>query len=230
MILLHQVHSLRSGAGPEFEELTRDRLLPLSASETARFAFYAVPTGAAIHQDEVITMIALKDGDALGRFSERVRTGDLANTGNQLAALRTDVATRLLKPLDYDPSQLRIEDIPASVRLKPAVSYMHDFVPPVIGQNHAYVDMMRERYMALTETELSGVVLRLSWETVWGGGPVPEMFNLSEIRSPSALLQLVGKEIPGEYKQIGSWMWDALGVRDRWTTRLLRSATWSPIV
>jgi hypothetical protein len=43
-------------------------------------------------------------------------------------------------------------------------------------------------------------------------------------------LQLVGKEIPGEYKQIGSWMWDALAVRDRWTTRLLRSATWSPIV
>jgi hypothetical protein len=142
----------------------------------------------------------------LDRFSGRVREGDLTNTVNRLAALRTDVATRLLKPLDYDPAQLRIEDIPASLSSKPAVSYMHDFVPPVIGQNRAYVDMMREHYMALTETELSGVVLRYSWETVWGGGPVPEMFNLSEIRSPTALLQLVGKEIPGEYKQIGSWM------------------------
>ena len=159
-----------------------------------------------------------------------MREGNLTDTVNRLASLRTDVATRLLKPLDYDPAQLRIEDIPASLSTKPAVSYMHDFVPPVIGQNRAYVDMMRDHYMALTETELSGVVLRFSWETVWGGGPVPEMFNLSEIRSPSALLQLVGKEIPGEYKQIGSWMWDALSVRDRWTTRLVRSATWSPIV
>jgi hypothetical protein len=229
MILLHQVHSLRPGAGPEFEEITRDQLLPLTASGTSRFAFYAVPTGVALHQDEVITMIALEDGSALGRFSERVRSGDLTNTANRLAMLRTDVATRLLKPLDYDPSQLRLEDIPSASNHKPSVSYMHDFVPPVIGQNRAYVDMMREHYMALTETELSGVVLRYSWETVWGGGPVPEMFNLSEIRSPGALLQLVGKEIPGEYKQIGSWMWDALSVRDRWTTRLLRSATWSPI-
>ena len=229
MILLHQVHLLKPDTATAFEELTRDRLLSQIASETARFAFYAVPTGAAIHQDEVITMIALEDGRALGEFSERVREGDLTGTVSQLASLQTDVTTRLLKPLDYDPAKLRLEDIPVSLTTKPAVSYMHDFVPPVIGQNMAYVDMMRERYMALTETELSGVVLRYSWETVWGGGPVPEMFNLSEIRSPNALLQLVGKEIPGEYKQIGSWMWDALGVRDRWTTRLLRSATWSPI-
>ena len=69
MILLHQVHSLRPGAAAEFEEVTRDQLLPLVASETARFAFYAVPTGAAIHQDEAITMIALEDGQALGGFS-----------------------------------------------------------------------------------------------------------------------------------------------------------------
>jgi hypothetical protein len=174
-------------------------------------------------------MIALEDGNALSDFSERVREGDLTSTINRLTLLRTDVATRLLKPLDYDPAQLRLEDVPTSLSTKPAVSYMHDFVAPVIGQNRAYADMMREHYMALTETELSGVVLRYSWETAWGGGPMPEMFNLSEIRSPSALLQLIGNEIPGEYKQIGSWMWDALAVRDRWTTRLLRSAIWSPI-
>ena len=24
-------------------------------------------------------------------------------------------------------------------------------------------------------------------------------------------------------------MWEGLGVRDRWTTRLVRSATWSPV-
>ena len=33
MILLHQVHSLRPGAAAEFEEVNRDQLLPLVASE-----------------------------------------------------------------------------------------------------------------------------------------------------------------------------------------------------
>jgi hypothetical protein len=229
MILLHQVHSLIDGAAVEFERQARDEWLPGLASDEARFAFYAVPTGAAARQDEAITMVAFADGGALGRFSERVRTGDLSPLAVSQALLRTGVATRMLKALDYDPSGLTVADIPVEPRERPPVAYMHDFVPPANGQNRAYVDMMRERYMALTETELSGVVLRMSWETVWGGGPVPEMFNLSEIRSPEALLQLVGKEIPIEYKQMGTWMWEALAVRDRWTTRLVRSVPWSPI-
>ncbi len=107
--------------------------------------------------------------------------------------------------------------------------YMHDFVPPVTGQMQAYVDMMRARYMALSEQALSSVVLRASWQTLGGGGPMPEMFNLSEIRDPDALVNLLAYEIPREHKEMGTWMWDALATRDRWTTRLLRSVSWSPV-
>jgi hypothetical protein len=229
MIIVHQIHSLVDGAADEFERQSRDEWLPRLADDESRFAFYAMPTGAAVRQDEVITMIACSDSGALGRLSDRVRTGDLGPLASSQALLRTGVATRILKPLDYDPSGLTMADIPAQACDRPPVAYMHDFVPPVIGQNRAYCDMMRERYMSLSETELSGVVLRMSWETAWGGGPVPEMFNLSEIRSPEALLQLVGREIPIGYKQMGTWMWEALAVRDRWTTRLVRSARWSPV-
>jgi hypothetical protein len=106
---------------------------------------------------------------------------------------------------------------------------MHDFVPPVIGQMTAYIDLMRERYMALSSEDLSGVVLRASWRTVSGGGPMPEMFNLSQIRDIDALVSLIAHEVPREYKKMGTWMWEALATRDRWTTRLVRSATWSPV-
>jgi hypothetical protein len=106
---------------------------------------------------------------------------------------------------------------------------MHDFVPPVTGQMRGYIDMMRERYMALSSQELSGVVLRTSWQTVSGGGRMPEMFNLSEIRDVDALVGLIAHEISREYKQMGTWMWEALATRDQWTTRLARSATWSPV-
>ena len=106
---------------------------------------------------------------------------------------------------------------------------MHDFVPPVPGQMRGYVQMMRDRYMALTEKDLSGVVLAASWQTVAGGGPLPEMFNLSEIRSADMLNALLVHEIPREQKAMGTWMWEGLAVRDEWTTRLVRCAAWSPL-
>jgi hypothetical protein len=200
----------------------------LASSDDTRLAWFALPTGGAINSNDAVTMIALRDGQALERYGDRLRSGDLAAPAGELAQLRTRVQTRLLKPLDYDPSKLDFDSIPVEPVSHPPVVYMHDFVPPVIGQNRAYGDMMRARYMALSEKELSGVVLRYSWETVAGGGPAPEMFNLSEVLDVDALLTLLTVEIPAEYKQMGTWMWEGLAVRDRWTTRLLRCSEWSP--
>lgn len=137
--------------------------------------------------------------------------------------------TRLLRPIDYDPWMAAKTEIPDSPLEGECATYMHDFVPPVTGQMIGYIDMMRERYMALTEKELSGVVLRTSWQTVAGGGPIPEMFNLSEIRDVGALVTLITNDVPREFKAMGTWMWEALATRDQWTTRLARSATWSPV-
>ena len=55
------------------------------------------------------------------------------------------------------------------------------------------------------------------------------MFNLSQIIDLDALVTLIAHEIPREYKKMGTWMWEALAARDQWTTRLARSATWSPV-
>jgi hypothetical protein len=233
MIILHQIHKLRPGASVRgnFESLIRDEWLPqLAAGDDARLTWYAEPTGAAVHGEEVATMTAVRDGAALDRLAASLREGDLAGLAGKLAELRTGVEVRLLKPLDYDPSQLAFESIPTEPASHPIAVYMHDFVPPVIGQNRGYGDMMRERYMALTDKELSGVVLRYSWETVAGGGPIPEMFNLSQILDVEALFRLLAIEIPAEYKKMGSWMWEGLAVRDRWTTRLYRCSSWSPVV
>jgi hypothetical protein len=150
-------------------------------------------------------------------------------TTRALRDQRNGVQTRLLRPIDYDPWTAADTAIPDGPREGKSVAYMHDFVPPVTGQMRGYIDMMRERYMALSSQELSGVVLRTSWQTVSGGGRMPEMFNLSEIRDVDALVALIAHEIPREYKQMGTWMWEALATRDQWTTRLARSATWSPV-
>jgi hypothetical protein len=40
---------------------------------------------------------------------------------------------------------------------------------------------------------------------------------------------LFTKDLPKEIKAPGGWMNDALRVRDDWESRLLRTATWSPL-
>ena len=56
--------------------------------------------------------------------------------------------------------------------------HLHGGVPAVTGRMRDDVDSVRERCMALTDEEVSGVALRASWEMVRGGGPLPQMFNL----------------------------------------------------
>lgn len=46
--------------------------------------------------------------------------------------------------------------------------------------------------------------------------------------SNQVLLRLVETGTPPELKQPGAFMHDALQVRDRWESRLLRASAWSP--
>jgi hypothetical protein len=227
MLFLHQIHEVAPGGEPELERFVRDEWLPtVNAHDGCRFAWFGTTTSAARFADEAITIVAFDDMAAFQRFAEVERESAVTRS---LRALRNDVQTRLLRPIDYDPWTAGIGTIPDGPVEGEIVTYMHDFVPPATGQMRAYVDMMRERYMALSSQALSGVVLRTSWQTVSGGGRMPEMFNLSEIRDVDALVALIAHEIPRDYKQMGTWMWEALATRDQWTTRLARSATWSPV-
>jgi len=46
---------------------------------------------------------------------------------------------------------------------------------------------------------------------------------------PERLPGLFTRELPPHVKGPGTWMHDALEVRDDWESRLLRSASWSPL-
>jgi hypothetical protein len=43
------------------------------------------------------------------------------------------------------------------------------------------------------------------------------------------VLGLLTLEVPPELQKPGTWMHDALGLRDRWQSRLLRTMRWSPL-
>ena len=227
MMYLHQIHEVPPGTEDTFEAFVRDEWLPaVNANDGAHFTWFGRSTSSARFAQESITIVAFDDMTSFEAFAAVERGSAVTQV---LRDRRIGVQTRLLRPIDYDPWTTADTQIPEGPQEGKPVIYMHDFVPPVTGQMRGYVDMMRERYMALTEKDLSGVVLRASWQTVAGGGPMPEMFNLSEILDLDALVALIAHEIPREYKAMGSWMWEALATRDQWTTRLARSATWSPV-
>jgi hypothetical protein len=230
MLYVHQLMTAPISGRAAVDTFLRDEWLPAVArADGARLAWVAYGLDGSVAPDDVCMLTAVRDAAALERLGDRLQSGDLAAPAGELAGMVRSQRVRMLKPLRYNKFDHAIESIPTEPQAGPTAAYMHDFVAPVPGRNRAYEDLMAERYMNLSDDALSQVVLRASYETAAGGGPQPEHFNLSEIRSSEALVQLLVYEIPKEHKQMGTWMWEGLGVRDRWTTRLVRCATWSPV-
>jgi hypothetical protein len=230
MLYVHQLWTAPPSKRPEADAMLREEWLPAVArDEGTRLAWVAYGVDGSVGPDDICMLTAVRDAAALERYGERVCSGDLAAPARRLAGLVTAQRIRMLKPLRYDFFDHEIDSIPTEPQPGRTVAYMHDFVPPIAGKNRAYEQLMAERYTKLSDAALSDIVLRASYETVAGGGPQPEHFNLSEIRSIDALVKLLVYEIPKEHKQMGTWMWEGLGVRDRWTTRLVRCAPWSPL-
>ena len=55
-----------------------------------------------------------------------------------------------------------------------------------------------------------------------------ELVLMQKVLDDERLARLLTTEIPAERRAPGTWMHDALDVRDRWESRLLRTASWSP--
>ena len=50
-----------------------------------------------------------------------------------------------------------------------------------------------------------------------------------KVVEPQRITGLLITEVPPEYRAPGTWMHDALRVRDDWESRLLRTSRWSPL-
>jgi hypothetical protein len=65
-------------------------------------------------------------------------------------------------------------------------------------------------------------------EDDFGTGRRREIVLWQRVADQQALLRLFTTAVPAQLKAPASWMHDALEVRDQWTSRLLRTANWSP--
>ncbi len=230
MFFVHEVHSLTNGSADAFEATLRDRWMPALAREDGTRLVWCVRSmPGAIAAPELITLTAVADGAALERLGERVRTGDLRDDAEALAAGRRRVTRRIYAPLElFNPLQLDLDAFSGEPGDGPSEMYIHDFVPPRIGKQRAYEAAMRDAFLRMIEQEGIPIVIWAGLETVAGGGSVPESLMISHIQTPAAAMNLFWHANPREAIQPGTWLYEALQVRDTWRSRLVRSVAWSP--
>jgi hypothetical protein len=232
MLFLHEVHTVAGRHEDEFEAAFRDAWMPtLARDDDARLLYFlrlAHGTGRAYH---LVTITALRDGAAYERLVTRVQRGDLRDWAADVDLLRHEVTGKLLVPVDWSPMQdLDLTTIAADGREHEPALYMEDSAWPYEGSLDRYLDKARTHYAPSLEqrTERSLLTLLGVFQAALGSPRRREVVLWQRVDFPERLPGLFTHELPAHVKGPGTWMHDALEVRDDWESRLLRSTTWSP--
>jgi hypothetical protein len=234
LLLLHELHEVVGEAEDAFEAAYRDRFMPaLAEADDARllyFLHHAVGTGPSYN---VVTITAVRDAVAWGRLAQRVEAGDLRDWATGLDDVRHDVRAKSLVPLPWSPLQdMALGDVPTDGREHALALFMEDTVWPYEGGLEEYIDAAGAHYAVEMEErkQEGGALLQIeaSFRTSFGSHLRREVVLWQKVTNPKGLLGLLTREIPARFKQPGLWMHDAFAVRDRWESKLLRTASWSP--
>jgi len=234
MLYLHEVHEVAGAREAEFEEAFRRGWMPaLARGDGARllyFLHHAHGTGVSYN---VVTVTALRDGAAWDRLRERVHDGDLREWAERVDALRHDATAKMLLPLPWSPLQeIDLGALPTDGREHEPSLFMEDTVWPFEGKLEEYVAASGSHYaVEMKQRSKEGRALlevQASFRTAFGSHRRREVVLWQKVMRPEGLVPLLGREVPDEFKRPGSWMHDALSLRDRWQSRLLRTAPWSP--
>ena len=233
---LREMHEVRGREEDGFEEALRTRWAPALAREgEAALLYFAKQAHGAGPSYRVVTITALRDAAAWPRLAERVDRGDLKPEAELLDGLRHDVSAKLLVPLPWSPLQeIDIEAVPGSDAARhEAGLFMEDTVWPREDQLERYVELSGAHYLEEmrrnAESERGSLLtVQAGFRTAYGAGLRREIVLWQKITEPRGLRPLLSSEVPARYKQPGSWMRDALELRDRWESRLLRTSDWSP--
>jgi hypothetical protein len=234
MLFLHEVHQVVGAREGEFEAAYRDRWMPkLAEGDDARllyFLHHAHGTGRAYN---VVTITAVRDGAAWERLASRLHDGDLQSWARDVDALRHSVTAKALVPVPWSPLQgVDLSSLPTSGHHELTL-FMEDTAWPHEGMLDEYLEAVRTKYAPmLAEGGRAGrslLELQAVLRPAWGTGRWREVVLWQKVVEPKGITALVSTEVPPEFRAPGTWMHDALGVRDSWESKLLRTTAWSPL-
>jgi hypothetical protein len=177
-----------------------------------------------------VTVTAVRDAAAWYRLAERVKSGDLQAWGRDLDGLQHDAVGRIMTPLEWSPTLGSFDDIPTDPAEHEPTMYMEDTMWPFPGKVREYIEAAGNVYQKSLGAEGSQMQMHieLALQTMPGAGRYPEVTLMQKLSSLAPLIRLLTQDIPSEVLEPGSWMHEALELRDQWRSKLLRTAVWSP--
>jgi hypothetical protein len=229
LFFVHEIHALDPATAEAFEASLRDEWVPALADHDTRLVWAVRSEAASISFPEIITLTAVADGDALQRLAERMRGGDLRDGSRQLDEHRRGHTTRVVAALEeFNPYTVALDGLPVVRSDASTELYIHDFVIPRLGMQRIYEVQMREYFMKMLEIEALPMKTWAGFETVAGGGRTPESIMVTHVNNSRALAELVVHGNPRMRVEPGTWMADALKLRDTWTAGGGGGLPWSP--
>ena len=233
MLYLHEVHKVVGKKAEEFEAAYREGWMPTMAqSDDARLLWYANHAHGSGVSYQVVTITALTDGRAWEDLAIRAQQGDLQAWMRELDALRHDVDGKILMPLPWLPMQaIDLATVPVDGRSHELSIYMEDTMWPYDGKLEEYVDACGSVYSKSLRADPSErlISIELALQPALGSHVRSEVTLMQKVHDAQRLEQLLVTEIPQEMRKPGTWMHDALTVRDQWESKLLRTSAWSPL-
>jgi len=231
MLFMHEVHKVRGRAEDAFEAAFREGWMPaLGTGDEARLLWYTDHAHGSGPAYTVVTVTAVRDGAAWERLALRVQKGDLRQWMRELDELRHDVEAKLLMPLPWSPLQdVVVDEVPIDGREHELTLYMEDTMWPYEDKFAEYIDRCGEVYAKSLDRPSPMLTIQAAFQPALGSHVRREVALMQRILQPGALLNLLRTEIPPEHRGPGTWLHDALDLRDQWTSRLLRTSAWSPL-
>jgi hypothetical protein len=138
---------------------------------------------------------------------------------------RREVVSKLLLPTAWSPLKAVDLSAPAVPDLDEGTLYLHDTGWPHPGKLNAYTDALGSIFYPQTQRSRM-IRVEGCWTTAPGAGRHHEVLLLQRVLDWPAFSRLLtaGERTP----QPGDWMIEGLKYRDRWESKLLRPASWSP--
>jgi len=235
VLFLHETHSVAGYHEDAFEAAFREQWMPtLAAGDDARLLWYLNLAHGSSWSYRVVTVTAVRDGAAWERLARRVQLGDLQDWARELDTYRHDVSAKVLLPLPWSPmTDVDFSAVGADgAEHEPSV-YMQDTMWPFAGKLLDYVDASGAVYATSLEHRDSGsppfLQIEAGFQPAFGSHVRREVTLMQRVLDPERLLALLTTDIPPEMRAPGTWMHDALQLRDRWESNLLRTSSWSPL-
>jgi hypothetical protein len=228
MIYVHEVHEVLGGKMAEFGEAVRTEWRPLLEEDgRARLLWFWQLTHGTGPSYQAVSITAVRDWATWGELVAR-RASDARLRAWQRRAwtLRREVTAKILLPVAWSPLQeVDLAAAPPAHETETPSLYLHDTGWPFSGKLEEYVDALGTVFYPQT-LRARMISVAACWTVAPGTGRYHEVVLLQKIEDFSQFSRLLTQGEPPAAP--GGWMDEGLRFRDRWESKLLRCARWSP--